>query len=268
LRAGQVLDRLQDLRVNFDLVIIDESHHMKNAETKSSLLGEILSDNADALVMLSATPLHLGTEDFFNQLRILAPNDFPEFTFFQDLVEPNQYINAALRALRQPQEAARLLRAVESTTQRERFLNNPNYRECLAALENGGGNMTLSEAVRIQRQLTELNTLSYIFTRTRRRDISTDIHFPQRQALVLDVNFTAEERELYEAVTNWVISRYQHSPTGISFAKIMPQRQVSSCIPAMKGYLQHLLREGKIRAPLEDDGAISSTLRPTQRMNR
>lgn len=255
LRAETVLERLQKLEVNFDLVIIDESHHMKNPETNSSFLGEILSEHADALIMMSATPLHLGREDLFNQLRILAPNEFRDFAFFKDLIEPNQHINDALRTLERPQEAAQFLRKVEGTTQRQRFLDNPNYGECLTALECGS-TLTIPEAIQIQGQLTELNTLSYIFTRTRRRDVSTDVHFPQRQAFVLDVEFTAEERELYNAVTEWVISRYQYSASGLSFAKIMPQRQVSSCIPAMKGYFKDLSNQGKIRAPRVDDGDL------------
>ena len=253
LRSSKVLERLQGLQVNFDLVIVDESHHMKNPVTNSSLLGETLSEHADALIMMSATPLHLGREDLFNQLHIVAPNEFRDFDFFKDLVEPNEHINAALKTLQQPQLAAQYLRLVEATSQCQRFLDNPNYSECLSALENGN-NLTIPETIQIQRKLTELNTLSYIFTRTRRRDVSTDVHFPQRQAFVLDVEFTEEESDLYDAVTEWVISRYQSSASGLSFAKIMPQRQVSSCIPAMKGYLEDLLRKGKIRAPRVDDG--------------
>ena len=253
LRSSKVLERLRELQVNFDLVIVDESHHMKNPVTNSSLLSETLSEHADALIMMSATPLHLGREDLFNQLHILAPNEFRDFDFFKDLVEPNQYINAALRTLHQPQLAAQNLRLVEATSQCQRFLDNPNYNECLSALECGN-NLTIPVAIQVQRKLTELNTLSYIFTRTRRRDVSTDIHFPQRQAFVLDVEFTEEESGLYDAVTEWVISRYQNSASGLSFAKIMPQRQVSSCIPAMKSYLEDLLRKGKIRAPRADDG--------------
>ena len=255
LRTQRMLDRIAELGVNFDLIIIDESHHMKNPETKSSWLGEVLSENADAMILLSATPLHLGTEDLFNQLRILAPNDFTEFTFFHDLIEPNQYINATLRSLREPHEAANVLRLVEHTSQRDRFLNNPNYHECLSRLE-GKPSLTVAEAVAAQRQLTELNTLSHIFARTKRRDIITDVHFPQRGAHVVDVEFSEEERELYNAVTEWVISRYRYSQLGIPFAKIMPQRQVSSCIPAMRGYLDELLREGRIRAPREDEGDV------------
>jgi len=253
LRATDVLFRLEELHVNFDLVIIDESHHMKNSDTNSSWLGETLSEHSDALVMLSATPLHLGREDFFNQLRILAPDNFPDFAFFGDLIEPNQHINSALRSLGRPQEAAELLRLVEDTSQRQRFLNNPEYKDCLSILERQNS-LTATQAIEMQRRLTELNTLSYIFTRTRRRDVSTDVRFPKRQAVVLDVNFTKEEREFYDAVTEWVISRYQSSGRGLSFARIMPQRQVSSCIPAMKGYLKQILNTQRIQAPGQDDG--------------
>lgn len=210
---------------------------MKNSETKSSLLGEILSENTDAMLMLSATPLHLGTDDLFNQLRILASDDFPEFTFFQDLIEPNQYVNAAIRQLSEPKRAAISLRLVENTSQRDRFVNNPNYSECLSVLERKSS-LTVSEAVRIQRQLTELNTLSHIFTRTRRRDIVTDIHFAKREAHVIDVEFSPEEMDVYKAVTDWVESRYRYSQLGIAFARIMPQRQVSSCMPVMKAYVE------------------------------
>jgi superfamily II DNA or RNA helicase len=255
LRSQRILDRISELSVNFDLVIVDESHHMKNPETKSSWLGEVLSENSDGMILLSATPLHLGTQDLFNQLRILAPNDFPDFIFFQDLIEPNQYVNAALRLLRSPSEAAETLRLVEGTSQRERFLNNPNYSDCLSLLRSKS-KLTISEAVAVQRQLMELNTLSHVFTRTKRRDIVTEVHFPQREAHVIDINFTGEEMEVYNAVTDWVISRYAHSDVGLPFAKIMPQRQVSSCIPAMKGYLEELIRDGRIRGPREDDGDV------------
>ena len=253
LRAEKMMKRLEDLQVNFDLVIVDESHHMKNSATNSSLLGEILSDHSDAFVMMSATPLHLGREDLFNQLRILAPSEFPDFAFFIDLVEPNQHINAALRKLHSPKEAAHHLQLVEDTSQCQRFLDNPNYRECLSTLKNNKKLKTV-EAIRLQRKLAELNTLSYIFTRTRRRDVSTDVNFPKRQAVVIDVIFTAEESRFYDAVTEWVISRYQTSTIGLSFAKIMPQRQVSSCIPAMKGYLENLLSTRKIKYSRVDDG--------------
>ena len=252
LRAQIFLERLEKLQVHFDLVVVDESHHMKNPTAKSSLLGEILSEHSDAFIMLSATPLHLGTKDLFNQLHILAPYDFPDFTFFGELIEPNQYINAALSALETPEEAAKQLKKVELTQQRQRFLENPSYSECLSTLKKG--NLSRSETVIIQKQLTDLNTLSHIFTRTRRKDVSTDLVFPQRQAVVLDVNFSPEEKALYNAVTNWVISRHQDSPLGLSFAKIMPQRQVSSCIPVMKTYFENLLSAKKIHAPSAYDG--------------
>jgi hypothetical protein len=49
-----------------------------------------------AIFLSGIAPLHA---QLFNQLRILASEDFPDFGFFQDLIEPNQHINYALRRL-------------------------------------------------------------------------------------------------------------------------------------------------------------------------
>ena len=253
LRKHETLERLEVLQVNFDLIIIDESHHMKNPHTSSSRLGEILTGNADALVMMSATPLHLGTHDLFNQLQILAPSEFKDFIFFERLLEPNEFINAAIKVLHHPQKAAQILRKVEKTYLYQDVSKNPNYEDCISILTKRKKLNTV-ETIEIQRKLTELNTLSHVFTRTRRQDVSTEINFPKRQAVVIDVEFTENERKLYEDVTEWVIERCQHSTSGIAFAKIMPQRQVSSCIPAMRGYFKNILNNKKIKAPRSDDG--------------
>ncbi len=42
--------------VHFDLVIIDEAHHMRHSILALTGLHAIFTDNADAVVMLTATP--------------------------------------------------------------------------------------------------------------------------------------------------------------------------------------------------------------------
>jgi hypothetical protein len=58
---------------------------------------------------------------------------------------------------------------------------------------------------------------------------------------------------LYEAVTDYVEQSFLSSTRGqgISFARIMPQRQVASCIPAMKEYMRDLVT-GSSRARLRE----------------
>ncbi len=45
----------------FDLVIVDEAHHIRNSETYLHQGVRYFCDNADAVVFLSATPIQLGT---------------------------------------------------------------------------------------------------------------------------------------------------------------------------------------------------------------
>ena len=231
-------DDLKEHRVHFDLVVVDEAHHWRNPDTRLSELGEVLSEYADSLLMLTATPLHIGSENLFNLFRIMLPQQFSDFAVFQNLLKPNQYINAANGMLSRPAAALRILREVEGTSQKDRFLANPYYRECVDILSQKRA-LLPNEVAHLKRRLVELNSLSHIFTRTKKRDVA--VNFPTRQARVVHVKYSPEEMEFYNAVTNFVETRFTadwDSGQGISFARIMPQRQVASCIPAMRSYLK------------------------------
>ena len=229
---------LNEHRVHFDLVIVDEAHHWRNPETRLSELGEVLSEYADSLLMLTATPLHVSSENLFNLFRIMLPQQFGDFAVFQNLIKPNQYINAASGMLSQPAAALKALREVEGTTQKARFLANPYYQECVDLLSQKQA-LAHKDVVHIKRRLVELNSLSHIFTRTKKRDV--EVEFPTRQARTVKVEYSPEEMDFYKAVTDFVETKFTadwDSAQGISFARIMPQRQVASCIPAMRSYLK------------------------------
>ncbi len=53
-------EREEDL---FDLVIFDEAHHLRNAETASHKLGQLVTEAADYNLLLSATPINLRSND-------------------------------------------------------------------------------------------------------------------------------------------------------------------------------------------------------------
>jgi SNF2 family DNA or RNA helicase len=256
LRASQMIELLREISPHFDIVVVDEAHYMRNPETFSSELGDILSELSDALLFLSATPLQLGTPDLFNLLRLLIPEDFSDFSFFHNLIEPNEHINYALRRLYDPVAACEILKKVEKTSQRERFISNSFYQEAIDLLSSNN-RLTHEQAIRLQKLLVELNCLSFVFTRTKKRDV--DIQFPIREARVISVNFEPEEMDFYNAVTDFVSERFTvkyGSLKGISFAVIMPQRQVSSCIQAMKDSFDKIIRNKLIKSPSGDSGDI------------
>ncbi len=255
LRASTVIDRLGEVEPHFDLVIVDEAHHLRNPETASSELGTLLSELSDAMLFLSATPLQLGTPDLFNLLNILLPRDFPEFELLHSLLEPNEFINNAGRLLRDPAQALAELRKVEHVAQADRFRRNPYYKELVRILSEGP-KLSKQRAIEAQRLLSEISPISYVFTRTKKRDV-LEAHFPVREARVIKVKFTAPEMDFYNAVTEFVAKQtVASSRQGISFALIMPQRQVSSCIQATKSALEKLINKRKFVPPTADDGDV------------
>lgn len=72
----------------FDLLIVDEAHHIKWSQKEQSLEFEILyklSQEIPGLLLLTATPEQRGSEGHFARLHLLDPDKFPSFDSFLKL---------------------------------------------------------------------------------------------------------------------------------------------------------------------------------------
>jgi ATP-dependent helicase HepA len=58
----------------FDLVIIDEAHAIRNTDTWAHRNVRYFCDNAEAVVLMSATPIQMGNHDLYNLLNLLRPD--------------------------------------------------------------------------------------------------------------------------------------------------------------------------------------------------
>ncbi|HDG96712.1 MAG TPA: NgoFVII family restriction endonuclease [Desulfobacterales bacterium] len=75
LSISQVISKLADLR-RFRLVIIDESHNLRNREGKRyRAIQEYIDENESKIILLSATPYNKTYLDLSNQLRLFVPED-------------------------------------------------------------------------------------------------------------------------------------------------------------------------------------------------
>lgn len=88
-RVREMLEELSDAH-RFDLVIIDEVHHLRNVSTKSHQAGRVLSDATEAMILLTATPIHLGNEDLYRLLQLLDADEFSDFEIFRRRIEENE----------------------------------------------------------------------------------------------------------------------------------------------------------------------------------
>ncbi len=73
----------------FDLVIVDEAHHIRNTETWAYRNVRHFCDHAEAVVLLSATPIQMRDNDLYTLLHLIRP-DVLTSRDFEQMAEPNQ----------------------------------------------------------------------------------------------------------------------------------------------------------------------------------
>jgi superfamily II DNA or RNA helicase len=267
IRGRQVMEQWEAVSPTLDLLVMDEAHHLRNPETLSHRMARNLAESADSVLLLTATPIHLGNVNLFYLLRILDPEQFGTNAtalvdelgelFFRRIVEANEPVIEALRVLRASipadlDKCERLLRKAAASQEGERFSGNPLYEDVLRKLHRGSGD-SRSHLIELQRDVSNLNLLGSTLTRTRKREVEARV---LREARLIRAEWTPAEQQFYNAVTRHVLAQYQ-SFEGTPFAAflvMMPQRQVASCIPAMvERYESELgLGGGGIESELSD----------------
>jgi superfamily II DNA or RNA helicase len=236
------LKEFESAPYKFDLVVIDEAHHLRNSSTKSHAVGRILSEISEAVVLLTATPIHLGNQDLYRLLNLLDSNEFSELWQFERIIEENEPIVIAQNLLRQhPPRIAdardQLIRLIDYPS----FGNNSNLQRSLGMLDSLDSK-NYSSLVEVGLLLEKLNLLSSHISRTRKREVSE--WRVTRESKSLAVRFTENEMSFYQAVTRSVqdrIERFSENKVA-AFALMMPQRQMASCIPAMVEFYRNDLR--------------------------
>jgi SNF2 family DNA or RNA helicase len=99
IRSKNILSRMKAVSPDFDMVIVDEAHHLRNPGNKQWQAGTLLSENSTAMVMLTATPVQLGRENLFTLLKILDSQEFPEKHGAEERFRINENIVMAQNAI-------------------------------------------------------------------------------------------------------------------------------------------------------------------------
>lgn len=232
----EALRKFENTPYRFDLVVIDEAHHLRNVDTQSHRVGALLSDLTEALVLLTATPIHLKNEDLFRLLSLLDADEFSNQSVFENRLAANEPVIRAQNSLRRvPADTRTASESVGSLARSPWFENSPLVPLALSRLDglDPEDHVGLVEAGRI---VENLNLFGTTISRTRKREVQE--WRVLREPRVLKVVFNQQELDFYEAVTDAVRARV-HTASGNSlaaFTLMMPQRQMASCIPAMVEY--------------------------------
>ena len=128
IRNKSILNRLDALSPNFDLVIADEAHWMRNFGRNQRKAGVFLSGGTDAMLFLTATPIHLGSQDLFSLLNILDEDEFPDIYTADSRFKDNEPIIKAQICMGQiPPNTEKASDLLEDSGISSRIVENPIY---------------------------------------------------------------------------------------------------------------------------------------------
>ncbi len=228
----------------FDLVIVDEAHHIRNQNTANHDAVRFFCDHAEAAVFLTATPIQLGSHDLFVLLNALRPDLILDEKAFEHMAEPNRFINQVIDAARlqergwMPQARLALKQAAATPWGRSILHDNPEFKRIQSII--AGRSVTNAERVQLITDMEALHTFSGILNRTRRRDIG---EFTIRRPQTVEVELTADQEQIHEAVLEMQaeVFRRLHGDQNVKFMMTTIRRQLASCLYGLEPLLEEIL---------------------------
>ena len=201
-------------------------------------------DNAQAVVLLTATPVQLGSDDLFTLLNVLRPDLIIDRASFEQMAEPNGNINAAVQYCRKAdknwqKDALACLNDVSQTEWGRLFLReSPKFQSIYDRLQ--GETLADKDRIGLIREIEELYTFSPMINRTRRRDIG---EFTTRKPETLTIDFTPPQKILHDGVLDVIakILARSHGDRNVKFMMTTIRRQAASCLYGLAPFLSSII---------------------------
>ena len=250
-----IVEYLSQNDFHFSLVLCDEAHKMRNRETQTYKGAEIIMSQANAAVFLTATPVMISTENLYNLLHLLDNTRYYNYQIFDNRLQENRPFVEALTDLnhhvalpviaKQLNEAEILTRFFsdeveifsQQTTVGKAFAEDAMYQEIIQML-NGEDNS--KNRARLQYLISSMSIMNNIFSRTRKREVTTDMSQAERKPHMRKVVLTEQERAEFDKVIEEYIDDNSYTDywgeevltQGGSLGLVQKKRQVASSVYA------------------------------------
>ncbi len=227
-KVAEFLEKYADIRKIFDLVIIDEAHYLRNSTTASFKTGARLRDVSESMLLLSATPIQTGSDNFYNLLNLLSPEEFNNQITFDMQLKENVPLVQLTNALDNNSAKEVVEELVENALETRVFSDD---EDILGLKENiddilSDPNKRIATIDRFKNKYFYNN---YI-TRTRKRDVMKDR--VKRNIETIQFELSKYEKDFYDRVTEY-LQKQGYDAEGLSvFRLIARQRQMASSMPA------------------------------------
>ena len=217
--SNPLLKLLAEQNIKFDLILCDEAHRMRNSGTQTYKGAEFLMPFSTSAVFLTATPIMISEENLYNLLHLLDSQQFNEKEIFKTYLSINRPFITAISQLNNNVnlvEIAENLKKSElyihygenntyenRTNVEEIFTDIPLYKKIIEDLTLKPD--TIDNRVQLQFDISSMSMMNNIFSRTRKREVTTDWTQAVRDPQKYLVELYEDEREKF----NTVIDEYE-----------------------------------------------------------
>ena len=203
----------------FSLVLCDEAHKMRNRETQTYKGAEIIMSTADAALFLTATPVMISEENLYNLLHLLDNTRYFNYQIFLNRMAENRPFVEALTCLNNDKMPLKdiLMQLLTSMVEisfsandseiysssskiADLFQNDPVFKEIIELMN--GEEDTKKIRARLQYLLSSMSVMNTVFSRTRKREVTTDMSQAERSPHACKVDLHKDEQEEFERVIN------------------------------------------------------------------
>ena len=254
-----------DPEPHFDLVIVDEAHHIRNgSDDKEKAFAykctKYFCDHADAVVMLTATPLQTSDNDLFTLLNVLRPDIVVDKDTFEMMSRPNANISRAVHLVRAMEEgwnekASTELLDLQKTQWGDNVIaENPLYNDILRRLESN--EIDREERVKLISDIESLHSFGTMLNRTRRRDIQD---FCVRRSHTVSTPFTEYQQTLHDELLYFEHEALStlHNANSVAFMISTIRRQAASCIFGLAPYIRDIISRRLMQLDYDPDSLIN-----------
>lgn len=261
-RETNVLEFIKKENKQFSLILCDEAHKLRNKDNLWYKGAEVLMQHCSAAVFLTATPIMISEDNLYNLMHLLNEELYDNKANFLNALSVNRPFVRAQSDIRGGMPltvVADYLKnsevstsyaigddiVAQSCTLWDSFNEFPIYRRIIERLADESDSKKLR--AEILADLEEMSPLSGTFSRTRKRDVITDMSQAERRPKLISVKLSEEEQAIFDNVILEYEITNSYKP-GASLALTTKKRQVASSVWAYKNVMDDPLFDDKGKA--------------------
>ena len=243
LARGELAQFLSDHEADdslFDLVIVDEAHHMRNPDSMTSKLGRLIRPVTDYMALLSATPIQLASENLFQLLRILDDRTYAHQHSFEQILQANEPIHRLREAVQNGEVSKQELIGLFDKALEHSLLAKNRQLQHMKSTISGRAELELKDkgmCAHIAADLERINLFSKVVSRTRKREVTE--WRVVREPISEEIPMSDPEKEFYNQATKAIWEYCKDRDINKGFLLATPQSQITSCMPAALRAWQH-----------------------------